>query len=123
MALPQISLQLIRALVPLAEMFNYVSTLRSMSKGRAQYTMQVGDAERICVWVGPHYGDPLGVRASQNTVLQPAVGCNDRVCLSLPIRPTPASYFPVPQLENYQVVPRHIQDTIVASIKGEKAAA
>ena len=29
----------IEALVPLANMFQYVSTLRSMSKGRAQYTM------------------------------------------------------------------------------------
>ncbi|KAL6771931.1 EFG1 [Auxenochlorella protothecoides x Auxenochlorella symbiontica] len=58
-------IKIIKALVPLAEMFNYVSTLRSMSKGRAQYTMQ---------------------------------------------------------LENYEVVPKHIQETIVASsAKGEKA--
>lgn len=27
--------------MPLSEMFNYVSTLRGMTKGRAQYTMQV----------------------------------------------------------------------------------
>lgn len=38
---PSFCTQIIKALVPLAEMFNYVSTLRSMSKGRAQYTMQV----------------------------------------------------------------------------------
>mmetsp|Transcript_13262 Transcript_13262/g.23817 ORF Transcript_13262/g.23817 Transcript_13262/m.23817 type:complete len:770 (-) Transcript_13262:1975-4284(-) len=31
----------ISALVPLSEMFQYVSTLRSMSKGRAQYTMSL----------------------------------------------------------------------------------
>ena len=33
--------QLVKANVPLSEMFNYVSTLRGMSKGRAQYTMQL----------------------------------------------------------------------------------
>jgi elongation factor G len=32
--------RVINALVPLATMFGYVSTLRSMSQGRAQYTMQ-----------------------------------------------------------------------------------
>jgi elongation factor G len=35
-------MKLVKASVPLSEMFNYVSTLRGMSKGRAQYTMQVG---------------------------------------------------------------------------------
>jgi elongation factor G len=32
--------QVINAMVPLANMFGYVNTLRSMSQGRAQYTMQ-----------------------------------------------------------------------------------
>ena len=32
--------RVISAEVPLAEMFGYVNTLRSMSQGRAQYTMQ-----------------------------------------------------------------------------------
>ena len=32
--------RVIEALVPLATMFGYVNTLRSMSQGRAQYTMQ-----------------------------------------------------------------------------------
>ena len=32
--------RVITALVPLATMFGYVNTLRSMSQGRAQYTMQ-----------------------------------------------------------------------------------
>jgi elongation factor G len=32
--------RVITALVPLAMMFGYVNTLRSMSQGRAQYTMQ-----------------------------------------------------------------------------------
>ena len=31
--------QVIDAMVPLANMFGYVNTLRSMSQGRAQYTM------------------------------------------------------------------------------------
>ena len=31
----------VSALVPLANMFQYVSTLRSMSKGRAQYSMEL----------------------------------------------------------------------------------
>jgi elongation factor G len=32
--------QVVNAMVPLANMFGYVSQLRSMSQGRAQYTMQ-----------------------------------------------------------------------------------
>ena len=32
--------RVIDAMVPLANMFGYVNTLRSMSQGRAQYTMQ-----------------------------------------------------------------------------------
>ena len=32
--------QVISAKVPLAKMFGYVNTLRSMTQGRAQYTMQ-----------------------------------------------------------------------------------
>ena len=34
-------MKLVQAFVPLAEMFNYVSTLRGMTKGRAQYSMQL----------------------------------------------------------------------------------
>jgi elongation factor G len=36
-----------RAQVPLAEMFNYVSNLRSMTKGRGQYVMQLGDYRQV----------------------------------------------------------------------------
>lgn len=32
---------MVDSLVPLAEMFQYVSTLRGMTKGRASYTMQL----------------------------------------------------------------------------------
>ncbi len=37
----------IRALVPLKEMFGYISTLRSMSKGRASFTMQFHHYEPV----------------------------------------------------------------------------
>ena len=37
---PRGNAQVIDALVPLAAMFGYVNTLRSMSQGRAQFTMQ-----------------------------------------------------------------------------------
>jgi elongation factor G len=37
----------IRAMVPLANMFGYVNTLRSMSQGRAQYTMQFDHYEQV----------------------------------------------------------------------------
>jgi elongation factor G len=36
---PRGNAQVINATVPLAEMFGYVNTLRSLSQGRAQYTM------------------------------------------------------------------------------------
>ncbi len=34
-------MKLVQAWVPLSEMFQYVSVLRGMTKGRAQYTMQL----------------------------------------------------------------------------------
>ncbi|PSC68167.1 Elongation factor chloroplastic [Micractinium conductrix] len=40
-------MKLVKASVPLSEMFNYVSTLRGMSKGRAQYTMQLEKYEVV----------------------------------------------------------------------------
>jgi elongation factor G len=39
--------QVISAMVPLANMFGYVNTLRSMSQGRAQYTMQFDHYEQV----------------------------------------------------------------------------
>ena len=39
--------KVISAMVPLANMFGYVSTLRSMSQGRAQYTMHFDHYERV----------------------------------------------------------------------------
>ncbi len=37
----------INAMVPLANMFGYVNTLRSMSQGRAQFTMQFDHYEQM----------------------------------------------------------------------------
>ena len=37
---PRGNAQIVTASVPLAEMFGYVNTLRSMSQGRAQYSME-----------------------------------------------------------------------------------
>lgn len=39
--------RVVTAMVPLANMFGYVNTLRSMSQGRAQYTMQFDHYERV----------------------------------------------------------------------------
>lgn len=42
-----LKLQVVDALVPLAEMFQYVSTLRGMTKGRASYTMQLAQFDVV----------------------------------------------------------------------------
>jgi elongation factor G len=39
--------QVIRARVPLAEMFGYATDLRSLSQGRAQYSMQFDRYEEV----------------------------------------------------------------------------
>ena len=39
--------RVICAMVPLANMFGYVNTLRSMSQGRAQYTMHFDHYEQV----------------------------------------------------------------------------
>src|SRR5262249_23917116 len=39
--------RVIDAMVPLANMFGYVNTLRSMSQGRAQYTMHFDHYEQV----------------------------------------------------------------------------
>jgi len=39
--------QVIEAMVPLANMFGYVNNLRSMSQGRAQYTMQFSHYDEV----------------------------------------------------------------------------
>jgi elongation factor G len=39
--------QVVSAMVPLANMFGYINTLRSMTQGRAQYTMQFDHYEQV----------------------------------------------------------------------------
>ena len=39
--------RVINAVVPLANMFGYINTLRSMSQGRAQYSMQFDHYEQV----------------------------------------------------------------------------
>jgi len=39
--------RVINAMVPLANMFGYVNTLRSMSQGRAQFTMHFDHYEQV----------------------------------------------------------------------------
>ena len=44
---PKGSSRLIRAFVPLAEMFGYATTIRSLSQGRAAYTMEPARYEQV----------------------------------------------------------------------------
>ncbi len=44
---PRGNAQVIKAKVPLAKMFGYVNTLRSMTQGRAQYSMQFANYEKV----------------------------------------------------------------------------
>jgi elongation factor G len=44
---PQGSFQVLQAEVPLAEMFGYATQLRSLSQGRATYTMEFGKYEPV----------------------------------------------------------------------------
>ena len=39
--------QIVTAMVPLANMFGYINTLRSMTQGRAQYTMQFDHYQQV----------------------------------------------------------------------------
>jgi len=43
----RLDVRVIAAQVPLAEMFGYATSLRSVSQGRATYTMQVSYYERV----------------------------------------------------------------------------
>ncbi len=44
---PQSGLQVINAQVPLAEMFGYATQVRSLSQGRATYTMEFSHYEPV----------------------------------------------------------------------------
>jgi elongation factor G len=43
--------QIVRAQVPLAEMFGYATTMRSMSQGRATYSMEPSHYEAVPAFV------------------------------------------------------------------------
>jgi len=57
----------VRALVPLANMFSYVSTLRSLSKGRAQYSMVLDKYDFV----------PPNVEKELSAKFKPAGGSDD----------------------------------------------
>jgi elongation factor G len=44
---PRGNAKAITAMVPLANMFGYINTLRSMSQGRAQYSMQFDHYQQV----------------------------------------------------------------------------
>jgi elongation factor G len=53
------TLQIIRALIPLAETFGYTTDLRSLTQGRATHTMEFDHYEIV----PPHIAEKLGARA------------------------------------------------------------
>jgi elongation factor G len=63
---PRAGAQVIRAAVPLAQMFGYATDLRSMSQGRATYTMQFS-----------HYAEVPGVIAQEIIAQQGGRGLNN----------------------------------------------
>ena len=48
---PRANAQVVRAQVPLATMFGYVNTLRSLTQGRAQFTMEFDHYQRVPIAV------------------------------------------------------------------------
>jgi elongation factor G len=44
---PRSNVHVVKAFVPLAEMFGYATTLRSMTQGRASYSMEPSHYERV----------------------------------------------------------------------------
>ncbi len=52
--------KVITAMVPLANMFGYINTLRSMSQGRAQYTMQFDHYEPVPAQIAAEVKESLG---------------------------------------------------------------
>ncbi len=55
----------VSSIVPLANMFQYVSTIRSMSKGRAQYSMELKSYE----FVPPHIEKELALKFKSQSVV------------------------------------------------------
>ena len=59
------NLKLVKAMVPLSEMFQYVSALRSMSKGRAQYSMFFEKYDELPVNVEKALMEKMGAVAAR----------------------------------------------------------
>ena len=59
--------QVIRGTVPLAEMFGYATTLRSMTQGRAIYTMQFSHYSKL----PQNIADEISEKTSSNKSVQP----------------------------------------------------
>jgi len=57
-------LKTVKAFVPLAEMFNYVSKLRGMSKGRANYSMKLARYEPVPMNIQKELSESRGSKAS-----------------------------------------------------------
>src|SRR5438105_10782597 len=61
---PRGNAQVVRAKVPLAEMFGYATDLRSMSQGRATYTMQFAHYQPVPRDIGTGIAAKAGTRRS-----------------------------------------------------------
>lgn len=55
-------IKFIRALVPLSEMFGYATDLRSMSQGRANYTMEFGQYEKVPTNIAEKIKEERGIK-------------------------------------------------------------
>lgn len=122
-------MKLVQAYVPLAEMFNYVSTLRGMTKGRANYRCvlcQRRRRENIMVVVLVVERDSLHSLTHQKQqqqqlarwlcvpLLQPLSPSQPLVEVSLaPLYRLPVCLSHSMTLERYEVVPPNIQTEII----------
>ena len=52
--------KVVTAMVPLANMFGYINNLRSMSQGRAQYSMQFDHYEAVPAQIAQEVKESLG---------------------------------------------------------------
>jgi elongation factor G len=57
---PRGNAKVVTALVPLANMFGYINNLRSMSQGRAQYTMLFDHYEPVPAQIAQAVKEKLG---------------------------------------------------------------
>lgn len=65
---PRKDAQVIRALIPLAEMFGYATTLRSMTQGRAIYSMQFSHYNQVPKSVADEIQEKSSIKDSEESV-------------------------------------------------------